>query len=372
MPTDNKAKKSLTRREEVHNLLDNLFEQRQSIQIRTVQQCLPHIKSFSCISQYINEWKEINQEAYDFRNREFNASAALKKLLNKEVATFVSEQHHHLNESLNAATNDAKISQAELAQIEKSYHLADLELTSSKNTIKDLESKIETSNRQHTEEITTNLKLHSIEIKKLEEKLSDRTKAAFELDKELKDQIKSVAKLEVRLETSKDELRSYKKRYDEAGKSMKKLESTINTQSNTITQLTEKLNSEANIRKSMEANLARIPVLEDQLLAIPKLESANRKLLEKIKSAEASLEIELHHKNEYRAKIEALELLVKEKEDELTRVSVDQFKGNNDLIDAYNETKNENDKLQTQALELKTKIEEQSKLLIKFKPVEGE
>jgi hypothetical protein len=411
MSKNNDKDSTLTRREQVHNHLDVLFKNEQPFTIRSIQECLPHIRSFSSINTFINEWKEINKEAYDFRNRQFDMSSALKRQLNKEVALFVSEQQALLNKSLIESKKETDVAVKEIQRTELENTELNNKLTQAQETIQALTSKIVAIESQYTHKIQSQNELFETQTRKLDEQLQNYVGTNKNLNDELKVTLQSRARLEVKLELCKEESQQNKQTLEKSMATIDSLQTSNNAQANKLELISEKLSSEVKIRESMEQNLARIPLLEKSLLELPVLKEKTVKqeqdigqLRIQIDSQNAQIDDNKLNKIADEDQISKLRATVEKQQSECTdlatnnkslikqnkinqqsivtlnkslstmeqlqnddAISKESIDENDDaLIDAYNSVQNENDKLKTKDLEQTTIIQEQAKLIAKL------
>ncbi|MGK2231190.1 MAG: hypothetical protein ACI92O_000348 [Colwellia sp.] len=291
--------KVLTRREEVHQHLDELFEKNKKFTIRSIQESLPHIRSISSITKFIEEWKIINKEAYDFRNKPFVISNSLQRQLEKEVSLFVSEQHQIVNNSLLESKKELDVALKEIQHLKLKNTQLINDLAKTQEEFRTLNSKTLINENNYHQEIESQKKINQSHSLKLTEQLEKHEVINKGLDHELKLQLQICARLEVKLEQRNAVLEENKRSIEKLTVSNESHKESIIVKTNEIAIINEKLSAEVKLRQSMEQNLKISPADET-------------------------------------------------------------------LIDAYNDLKNEFDKIKTKDLKQTTTIEEQAKLIRKL------
>lgn len=295
--------KVLTRREEVHQHLDELFEKNKKFTIRSIQESLPHIRSISSITKFIEEWKIINKEAYNFRNKPFVISNSLQRQLEKEVSFFVSEQHQIVNNSLLESKKELDVALKQIQHLKLKNTQLINDLAKTQEEFQALNSKTLINESNYHQEIESQEKIHLSHSLKLTEQLGKQEVINKGLDHELKLQLQTCARLEVKLEQRNAVLEENKQSIEKLTVSNESHKESINVKTKEIAIINEKFSAEVKLRQSMEQKFKISPAFDNT---------------------------------------------------------------DNALVDAYNDLKNEFDKIKTKDLKQTTTIEEQAKLIRKL------
>jgi chromosome segregation ATPase len=231
----------------IFSTLDEMHENDRLISVTSVHDALPEVKSRASIHRYLNEWKEDNKAALADKEKGFSFSPSLNRLLNKEVNNFLGYKISAFEDKLRTADEQANLLNLTLQHVE------------SKN-------------------------------KDLQERLAEKEAELKAANKENQLNIRANTKLEIKLEQKTESLTSANASLKEANKSTQKAEALNNKNNTTITSLNEKLKAQTEANKLLDIQVARIPVLEENLIELPVLTKKVREQQKDIASLTEELE----------------------------------------------------------------------------------